>query len=107
MGHNQERELSRILSQIFIDKLAVIEIDQDENFFDLGCNSLMIIEVNSTLYENTGLNVLIEDYFKFPTLNKLSKAIYENYDLTELKSRQDDNLETESEEEYQPLTKPE
>jgi acyl carrier protein len=44
----------------------------DDNFFDLGGDSLQLIEVHSELQENLGLELSMMDLFEFTTIRTLA-----------------------------------
>ncbi|MFW6028940.1 MAG: amino acid adenylation domain-containing protein [Halanaerobiales bacterium] len=76
-GNYLEKKLSLILSELFeIDKIGV-----DDNFFnDLGGDSLLVIEMK-IIIENCGIDVQIQDIFKYPTIRLLSARIKEKINL--------------------------
>jgi acyl carrier protein len=51
------------------------EIGVDDNFFDLGANSLMMVQVVEKIRAELGLKISLVRLFQFPTLSSLAAAI--------------------------------
>ena len=51
------------------------EIGVDDNFFDLGANSLMMVQVVEKIRMGLGLKISLVRLFQFPTLGSLAAAI--------------------------------
>jgi acyl carrier protein len=63
-----ERQISRVLQDAFNrDSLSIYD-----NFFDLGANSLLLIQVHEKLQEILGVKFSITKMFEFPTIQSLA-----------------------------------
>ena len=75
--NNFEKSLSKILC----DLLKLKEISIDENFFDIGCDSIIAIKLQiEALKEN--IDISYSDIFQYPTIRLLA----ENKDITKSNS---------------------
>jgi acyl carrier protein len=68
-------EVERKLAAIFRELLGMNEIGVDDNFFDLGANSLMMVRVVEKIRAELGLKISLVRVFQFPTLSSLAAAI--------------------------------
>jgi amino acid adenylation domain-containing protein len=68
-------ELERRLAQIWCDVLKVERVGLDDNFFDLGGHSLLLIQVHGRLREELGLQLSAIDLFKYPTIGSLAEHL--------------------------------
>jgi acyl carrier protein len=68
-------EVERKLAAIFRELLGMDEIGVDDNFFDLGANSLMMVRVVEKIRAELGLKMSLVRVFQFPTLGSLAAAI--------------------------------
>jgi acyl carrier protein len=64
-----------IVAAIWKEVLGVDAIGIDDNFFDLGGNSLSMIQVYSRLRDAVQNNLTVVDLFRYPTVQKLAQAI--------------------------------
>jgi acyl carrier protein len=63
------------IAAIFQELLGVNEIGIDDNFFDLGANSLMMVRVVEKIRAELGLKMSVVRVFQFPTLRSLAAAV--------------------------------
>ncbi|MDA0209676.1 MAG: non-ribosomal peptide synthetase [Cyanobacteria bacterium FC1] len=63
------------LAQIWCKVLQVERVSVQDNFFDLGGHSLLLIEVNSHIKAQFNLNLPIVELFRHPTLQMLAQCI--------------------------------
>jgi acyl carrier protein len=68
-------EVERKLAAIFQELLGVNEIGIDDNFFELGANSLMMVRVVEKIRAELGLQMSVVRVFRYPTLSSLAGAI--------------------------------
>ena len=68
-------EVERKLADIFRELLGMNEIGVNDNFFDLGANSLMMVRVVEKIRAELGLKISLVRVFQFPTLSSLAAAI--------------------------------
>jgi amino acid adenylation domain-containing protein len=65
-----EKEISRIWQQVLSR-----EVNATDNFFDLGGDSLQLIEVHSELQKTLGRELSIMDLFEFTTIQSLAERL--------------------------------
>lgn len=65
-------ELERRLAQIWREVLKLEKVGLDDNFFDLGGHSLLLVQVHARLREELGLELSAIDLFKYPTIGSLA-----------------------------------
>lgn len=65
-------ELEHSLSELWREVLRATTIDIDENFFDLGGNSLLLLRMYSALASRYGSIVTMVDIFSHPTVRTLA-----------------------------------
>ena len=70
-----EGALERQISEIWCDLLGLDEVAMDQNFFDLGGHSLLVIQSQRRLRDELGINLSITDMFRFTTIKALANAI--------------------------------
>jgi acyl carrier protein len=70
-------ELETALLDLWRRILRVDAIGLDDNFFDLGGDSLMIIALHSNLRKNLGREIEVTDLFEFPTIRALARRLGE------------------------------
>lgn len=75
-------DLQKRLSHIWSSVLGTTSVMVDQNFFDLGGDSLRIIQVHAQLVKQTGLSVDVVDLFQYPTIAALAEFL-ETLTLTE------------------------
>ena len=68
-------DVERKLAAIFQDLLSVNEIGVDDNFFEMGANSLMMVRVVEKIRAELGLKMSVVSVFQYPTLGSLAAAI--------------------------------
>ncbi len=70
-----ETEIEQAIANIWQMVLRVDKVSCDQNFFDMGGHSLLIIQVSNHLRDRLGLNVPIVELFKYPTVRSLAKHL--------------------------------
>ena len=68
-------EVERTIVRVWQEALRVEKISVDDNFFDLGGHSLLIIKVNDKLREAFNRTVSIVDMFNYPTISSLANYL--------------------------------
>ncbi|AEG94152.1 MelG protein (non-ribosomal peptide synthetase)-like protein [Ramlibacter tataouinensis TTB310] len=61
-------QLEQTISAIWAEVLGLSEVGTQDNFFDLGGHSLLVVQVQRRLREATGQEVSITDMFRLPTV---------------------------------------
>jgi amino acid adenylation domain-containing protein len=72
-----ESQLESRLQELWRRILRVPTVALDENFFDLGGDSLLLVAVHSNL-QKQGIKIPVTDLFEFTTVRKLARHIQEN-----------------------------
>jgi amino acid adenylation domain-containing protein len=67
-----ESGLEQVLQAIWCEVLGVPRIHRDDSFFEVGGNSMAIIEVRSKLMRTLGRKLPVVDFFRFPTIRDLA-----------------------------------
>ena len=69
-----QNEIERSVSGVWQEVLGVEKVGVDDNFFDLGGHSLLLVQVQSKLKKLFDRDVAIIELFKYPTINTLVKS---------------------------------
>jgi surfactin synthase thioesterase subunit len=67
--------IERTIAQVWAEVLRTPHIGLDDNFFDLGGNSLLMILAYSKLRQVTSTTLSVLDLFRYPTVRLLAGAI--------------------------------
>jgi len=59
----------KIIARLWQDVLKVDKVGVNDNFFDLGGNSMNLIQLNSKLNEAFGEDIAVVDMFRYSTIN--------------------------------------
>ncbi|HVR99133.1 MAG TPA: amino acid adenylation domain-containing protein [Thermoanaerobaculia bacterium] len=70
-----ESDLERAIAEVWQDLLRVDRIGLDDNFFDLGGHSLLLVQAQGRLREALGREVAVVDLFRFPTVKSLARHL--------------------------------
>lgn len=70
IGPHQE-----ILCSLFADALGISHVSPDHSFFDLGGNSVILIQLIKRIRERLGVNLSITTFFEAPTVAGLAKQL--------------------------------
>jgi len=70
-----QNDVERAIAVIWQDLLSIDRVSVDQNFFDLGANSLMMVQANGRLRVALGKAVPLLDLFRFPTVRALAAQI--------------------------------
>ncbi|MGC9524443.1 MAG: SDR family NAD(P)-dependent oxidoreductase [Limnospira sp.] len=70
-----ETELEETIAHIWKETLGLSTIASTENFFELGGNSLLLIQVRQKIQENLGHELSIIDLFRNPTVAALAQFL--------------------------------
>jgi len=72
----ETESVENLILTVWSDVLGVPIIDSDENFFDLGGDSLLLMKVHSRLEKLLGIKIEIVDLFEFTTVRTLSDRLH-------------------------------
>ena len=67
-----QNELEQFIAGLWREVLPVDEIDRDDNFFDLGGHSLLLMKVNLKLKHHCQKEISLVEMFKYPTIATLA-----------------------------------
>ncbi|MEU5863708.1 phosphopantetheine-binding protein [Nonomuraea sp. NPDC047529] len=70
-----ENERQQALSRIFADVLEVAEVGADDNFFDLGGNSIMAMKIVSRVRDELDGKVTARLFYRWPTIAGLDQNV--------------------------------
>ncbi|MBN1185860.1 MAG: amino acid adenylation domain-containing protein [Bacteroidales bacterium] len=68
-------ELENQILEVWREVLEIENIDTNDNFFDIGGNSLLVPFVSEKLKSRFGVDLKTLDVFQFPTVNSLVKQL--------------------------------
>jgi amino acid adenylation domain-containing protein len=68
-------DLERTLAELWQRVLKVPQVALDDNFFDLGGDSLLLVAVHSNLQRILQRQISLTDLFEFPTIRKLAQHL--------------------------------
>ncbi|MBN2715728.1 MAG: amino acid adenylation domain-containing protein [Deltaproteobacteria bacterium] len=68
-------ETEGILLSIWASVIGISNIGMHDNFFDVGGNSLMVLELTSQVESRLGKKITVTDFFQYPTISALSKYL--------------------------------
>jgi acyl carrier protein len=66
-----QNEIEARIAKIWQDVLKLPQVGVEDNFFDLGGHSLLIVQVLAKVRETTGRHLPMTDLFRFPTIRAL------------------------------------
>ncbi|MHC6529717.1 beta-ketoacyl synthase N-terminal-like domain-containing protein [Vibrio proteolyticus] len=72
-----QQQVARTIVDIWKDFLKTSAIDDDDNFFEMGANSLDMVQVNKRIVEHIQIDLSVVDMFSYPTANSLAEFIVE------------------------------
>jgi hypothetical protein len=81
-------DVERGIVNVFGELLAAEEVGVDDNFFDLGANSLILVQANLRLRALLGRSVPLVRMFQFPTARSLASALGSGEEPTDRTVRQ-------------------
>ncbi|MBV8859296.1 MAG: amino acid adenylation domain-containing protein, partial [Acidobacteria bacterium] len=68
-------ELERTIASVWREVLGVEQVGVDDNFFDLGGHSLLMIKANARLREQLKRELSMVDMFQYPTVGALARHL--------------------------------
>ncbi|HRY52968.1 MAG TPA: condensation domain-containing protein, partial [Candidatus Portnoybacteria bacterium] len=71
-------ELELMLSKIWREVLGIKDIGINDNFFEIGGNSLHLVQVANQIKQALNINMPVAKLFEHPTINLLAKIIEKN-----------------------------
>ena len=68
-------DIEQQLAAVWQDVLKVPQIGLEDNFFDLGGHSLLVVQTHRRLRDDLNLELSITDLFRFPTVRSLASFL--------------------------------
>jgi len=68
-------DAERTIAAVWTELLGIERVDVDENIFDMGANSILIIQAQQRLQERGGWVVPILDLFRYSTVRALAASL--------------------------------
>jgi acyl transferase domain-containing protein/acyl carrier protein len=68
-------EVERQIAEVWQELLGIDQIGREDNFFDLGGHSLLLVQMHATLAERLGRQLAVTDLFQFPTIRALAEHV--------------------------------
>jgi FkbM family methyltransferase len=65
----------RALAEVWQEVLGVERVGLDENFFELGGTSLLLVQLRSRIQQRLGHEVALVDLFRYPTVGSLDEHL--------------------------------
>lgn len=78
-------ELERTIARVWRDVLRLDEVGVDDNFFDLGGHSLLLVRVQTRLRETLEREVPIVEMFQYPTIRTMAAHFARSRTASEVK----------------------
>ena len=75
MYQEPRNEIEKALAEIWQTLLGVERVGIQDNFFDLGGNSLLLIKANREILERLRLEVSIVEMFYHPTIQSMAEYL--------------------------------
>lgn len=67
--------IEQAIAEIWQTALRTDAINRDDNFFDIGGNSLLLVQINGRLNEHFSRDIAITALFQFPTISSLAQHL--------------------------------
>ena len=68
-------ELEEKIAAVWCKLLHIDSVGSDDNFFDLGGHSLLVVQVHRTLRDSIGHPLSLTDLYRFPTIGSLARFL--------------------------------
>jgi amino acid adenylation domain-containing protein len=72
---NPQNELEQQLAKVWQEVLGINALSMDDNFFDLGGHSLLMVQVCGQLSKVLAKNVTVVEMFQYPTIRKMANYL--------------------------------
>ncbi|MBL6449156.1 non-ribosomal peptide synthetase [Fulvivirga sp. 29W222] len=77
----QMNEVERVLANIWNETLQVNGVDLDDNFFEIGGDSLKSIDIGARIYTELGISIPGVELYNYPTVAQLSEYLMKKMEL--------------------------
>ncbi|SDO97614.1 amino acid adenylation domain-containing protein [Rhodoferax sp. OV413] len=88
-------DTAETLASIWAGLLKVEKVGMNDNFFDLGGNSLLVIRMHRLIEERLNPGLTVVDLFKYPTVGALARRIEQGCGAAQSAAGKDDNDDSE------------
>jgi acyl carrier protein len=88
-------EIEKQLCAIWASVLRVDKVGVQDNFFDLGGNSLVLLTLHKHLQEKLNVAISVIDLFKYPRISLLSRYLT-SFENIEYQKKSNANISTRS-----------
>ena len=68
-------EIERAIAGVWGPLLGIDHVGREDNFFDLGGHSLLLVQAHAALVEKLGRALPVTDLFQFPTIQSLAEHL--------------------------------
>lgn len=89
-----DSDIEQSVTKIWREILSIDKIGIEDNFFDLGGNSLLMVKLQQKLDEQMHLSIPIIELFKYPTISKFSlyleKMKFDSTDIEQVEVKQEE-----------------
>ncbi|MEM9219993.1 MAG: SDR family NAD(P)-dependent oxidoreductase, partial [Cyanobacteria bacterium P01_F01_bin.150] len=82
-------EIEEAIATIWQEALSIEKIAIDQNFFELGGNSILTIQVIGKIQEITDKSISVVDIFQYPTISLLAKYLGQSQSARDVKSKRE------------------
>ena len=76
-------ETEEVIARVWRECLGVPVVSPEDNFFDIGGDSLLLIQVHSRLEETFGITLSVLELFEYVTVSSLAEHLREKRTFTE------------------------
>jgi aryl carrier-like protein len=67
--------IEKVIAAVWQELLGVEKVGVDDNFFDLGGHSLLLVQLHRLLTARLGVDVSVMDLFRYPTISAFTHFI--------------------------------
>ncbi|MBC8953494.1 type I polyketide synthase [Xenorhabdus sp. PB62.4] len=86
-------QIVETILSVWKDFLKVAHINREDNFFELGANSLDLVQVNKRLTDALNIDISVVDMFSYPTSDLLADYITNQFGTVSTDNVQDESIE--------------
>lgn len=78
-GTDQRNQLQHKIADVWKELLHIHNVHADDNFFDLGGHSLLVIQMKSALQKTLDRDIAVMDLFTYPSIGSLAAYLEKNH----------------------------
>ncbi len=91
-GANGLNKTERRLAKLWKEILGVNEVDKNDNFFEFGGHSLLVIQLISSIRKYFQIEIRLDELFDFPAIFDMANKIKEKL-LAEIEQLSDEEVD--------------